>query len=494
MHRQQPHRMGTGEQAPSRPNLLFVFADQLRDAALGGDGREGALTPHLDQFAAEGARLTDAVSTCPVCVPYRGSLLTGRYPMRSTVFTNNIQLPIGMPSLGTLLREAGYRTGYIGKWHLRGEPALEGYVPPGPLRHGFDYWAAHNCSHDYTAGTYYRDDPDPIPFPGWEADGQTELALDFLRGQAGAADPFALVLSWGPPHTPFIAPPEYEALYPPGQVVLRRNVRMVDDWVRYGDNPGYDGPYRDPEMVLKHFTARYHAAVTHLDHNFGRLLAALERLDLAQNTVVVFTADHGEMLGSHGHLHKLQPWDESVRVPFLLRYPDAVPAGLRCDAPFGTPDILPTLFGLMGVGEPDGVEGSDLSPILRGGAMPEPASSLLMCVTSCDTWGQRWTDFSAGGSGYPPGYLRPYRGIRTRTHTYVRDLRGPWQLYDNAADPYQMVNLLETRGARALPPELERELDDWLERTGDYFGGNAEYQHRVDLSTGLVTDPGALTR
>src|SRR5665811_1210577 len=165
-------------------------------------------SPHLDRFAGQGARLTNAVSTCPVCVPYRGSLLTGRYPLSSTVFTNNIQLPPDMPSMGKMLGEAGYSTGYIGKWHLAGEPALEGFVPPGRMRHGFDYWAVHNCSHQYWDGTYYRDEPVPITHPGWEPDGQTDLAIKFLRShaakQAQSQSPFALVMSWGPPHTPFI--------------------------------------------------------------------------------------------------------------------------------------------------------------------------------------------------------------------------------------------------------------------------------------------------
>jgi arylsulfatase A-like enzyme len=223
-------------------------------------------------------------------------------------------------------------------------------------------------------------------------------------------------------------------------------------------------------------------------------MAVLDELGLVQNTIVVFTSDHGEMLGSHDHMSKLQPWDESVRVPFLIRYPGTVQAGLLSDVPLGTPDILPTLFGLMGVNIPSGVEGCNLSPSLRGHAMKDPQSALLMCVTSCDTWGQRWTDCSVGGWGMPPGFLRPYRGLRTRTHTYVRDQAGPWFLYDNENDPYQLVNLIETKGKAAVPPEFDKELDEWLERTCDFFGGNSDYQRHVDLQTGLVRNPDALRR
>jgi arylsulfatase A-like enzyme len=478
----------------SHPNLLLVFADQMRYTSLGCTGNDEAMTPQLDAFAGEGALLTNAVSTCAVCVPFRASLLTGRYPLSSTVFTNNIRLPNDMPSMGKMLKAAGYDTAYIGKWHLAGEPATEGFVPPGPMRHGFDYWAVHNCSHKYWDAVYYRDEPVPITIPGWEPDRQTDLAIEFLCSRA-LSRPFALVVSWGPPHTPFIAPPEYEALHDPESVKLRPNVEMRD-WLRFGDDRQYRGPHPnpDPETVLRDFTARYRAAVTNLDHNFGRLLGTLEELHLTQDTVVVFTSDHGEMLGSHGQLHKLQPWDESVRVPLLIRYPGVVAPGSRPDAPVGTPDILPTLLGLAGLEVPAGVEGENLSGVLRGQASKGPRSALLACIVSSDTWGQRWTDCAQGGWGYPPGFLRPYRGVRTRTHTYVRDRTGPWFLYDNERDPYQLDNLVESSGPDAVPLELDRELDEWLDRTGDFFGGNDEYQRHVDVSTGLVTRPQALMR
>ena len=481
-----------------RPNLLLAFADQMRYSSVGCAGEEVVHTPHLNRFAKEGAFFTNAVSNCAVCAPHRASLLTGRYPLSNTVFTNNIQLPPDMPSLGKMLRPAGYRTGYIGKWHLAGEPATTGFVPPGPMRHGFDYWAAHNCSHRYWNGTYYRDEPQPITFPGWEPDAQTDLALDFLRSNARDLSedtrPFALVMSWGPPHTPFIAPPGYEAMYDPAKIILRPNVQKREDWINFSDNGAYKGPYADPEMILKDFIAKYYAAISNVDHNFGRLLHTLDELGLTKGTIVLFTSDHGDMLGSHGQLHKWQPWDESVRVPLLIRYPGVIRPGLRPDAPFGTPDILPTLFGLMGLSIPEGVEGSDLSAIPRGNSIKGPSSALLLCPCAATTWGGRWTDLAVGGRGFPPAFMRPYRGIRTRTHTYARDRNGPWFLYDNEKDPYQLVNLAQARGKAAIPPELDKELNDWLERTGDFFGCNTDYQKHVDLQTGMVRRPEELRR
>jgi arylsulfatase A-like enzyme len=482
-----------GQTPRRRPNLLFVFADQMRAMSLGCAGVEQVRTPHLDQFAGEGLRLTNAISNCAVCAPYRGSMLTGRFPLSSTVFTNNIQLPVDMPSLGSILSGAGYRTGYIGKWHLAGEPATNGFVPPGPMRHGFQYWAVHNDAHVYWHGVYYRDTSKPLIFPAWEPDGQTDLALDFLKSQTGD-QPFALVISWGPPHTPFLAPPETEALYAARELALRPNVHVMSDSLRWLDDYQYQRPNADPDLVMRQMTLAYYAAISNLDQNFGRLMRCLEETGNARDTIVVFTSDHGEMLGSHGQFHKLQPWDESVRVPFLLRYPGEIKAGSRSDVLLSTPDILPSLLGLMEVKAPSGIEGTDFSRLLSGDASSQPSSALLLCPCAATTWGGHWGSLALGGRGFPPGFMRPYRGVRTATHTFVRDRSGPWMLYDNEKDPYQQNELLSTRGKGAIPSECERELSQWLERTGDFFGDGKEYSKHVDLTTGIVVTPEALRR
>lgn len=210
--------------------------------------------------------------------------------------------------------------------------------------------------------------------------------------------------------------------------------------------------------------------------------------------MVVFTSDHGEMMGSHGHMHKVQPWDESVRVPFLLRYPPEVPAATRMSPPFGQPDVLPTLLRLMGLEVPEGIEGADFSSLFRGGESSVPRSAFLLWPCSAVTWGKRWTLTEDAGGGMPSGFIREYRGIRTRRHTYVRDREGAWMLYDNQADPYQMANLVESGGPQAVPPELDRELDAWLERTRDRFEETRFYIDRIDLETGLATRPEKFTR
>lgn len=490
-----------------KTNLLLVFADQMRYMDMGCAGNEQIKTPNLDRMASEGAVFTDAVSNCAVCGPHRAMMLTGLYPFSNAVFTNNIRLPDDVPAMGGMLKKEGYNTAYIGKWHLAGEPAGEGYVPPGPMRHGFDYWAVHNCSHKYYDSIYYGDSPEPVVMEGWQPDRQTELAMEYIKGHVrkpeGKNSPFALVMSWGPPHTPFIAPAGYTALYPPDKLKLRPNVGNVYDWLGVSDSPipdvflaglknspdiSYKGPCSIPEMILREFISNYYGAITNLDYNMGRLMAALTELGIEKDTLVVFTSDHGEMLGSQGQLHKWQPWEESVRVPFIARLPGVVPAGLRTAIPFGTPDILPTLFGLMGMDVPVNVEGKDLSLFLKFPENPgvkEPFSSFILCMCAATTWGRQW---GSRGRGMPDGFFRPYRGVRTRTHTYVKDRQGPWFLYDNEKDPYQLCNLIEKKGKSAVPPELEKEIEYWLEQTGDFFGKNEDYQKLVDINTGMVTD------
>lgn len=481
-------------------NLLVVLVDQMRYMAMGCAGNDQVKTPELDRFAAQGACMDCAVSNIPVCTPARACLLTGRYPLSHTTLTNNSMLPTDIPSLGTLLRDQGYSTGYIGKWHLAGEGYIgattynenhPGYIPPGQIRHGFDYWAVHHCSHDYEHAFYYRDHPEPIHIDGWEPDGQTNLAIDFLKKHArqpgGESKPFFLMISWGTPHTPFRAPANFESMYDPATIRLRDNVTMSSVFLNC-DSPIPRQGLKDPETILRIYTARYWAAVSNLDWNFGRLLHTLHELDVDTDTLVVFTSDHGEMLGSHGQMHKLQPWEESIRIPFLIRHPGHIPAGLRIPAPFGLPDVLPTLFSLLGIGVPAGVEGTDFSPALGGSPMKLSDSTPLIWPCSAVTWGKRWTNCSDCTNGFPKGFLRPYRGIRTRTHTYVRDRSGPWFLYDNEADPYQKRNKISEAGNHAIPSELNGMLQEWLERTGDTFEDTAYYRDLINLETGLIND------
>ncbi len=427
----------TPDARAARPNVVFVFADQWRAQATGYAGDPNVQTPHLDRLRAESADLVNAVSTCPVCSPYRGSLLTGQYALTHGVFMNDVPLRNEAASIAEAYKAAGYDTAYIGKWHLDGR-GRSNFIPR-ERRQGFDYWKVLECTHNYNQSPYYADAPEKLFWDGYDAIAQTRDAQQYLRDRTGER-PFLLMLSWGPPHNPYeTAPEEFRRMYDPDALVLRENV--PDDaaaWAR-----------RD--------LAGYYAHCSALDACVGDLLRTLDETGLAENTVFVFTSDHGDMLGSQGQMRKQRPYDESIRVPLLLRYPAALGrAGRVIAKPFGTPDIMPTLLGLCDVPITAGVEGADHAPLLRGEERDGDGAALIACYAPFGEWTRK-----SGG--------REYRGVRTRRHTYVRDLDGPWLLYDNEADPFQMRNLADAPSARSIQAELDAMLRQILRERGDAF-------------------------
>jgi arylsulfatase A-like enzyme len=441
----------------SHPNLLFVFADQMRGMDMGCAGNPHVRTPAMDSLAREGMRFRHCCATSPVCGPNRAILLTGTYPTTNLVLGNDLPLPARLPSLGTIARENGCRTGYIGKWHLDGLPRSK-FTPPGPRRSGFDYWAAYNCSHDYFHPRWYRDSPQVIEAEGYEPVVQTDLALEFLDRQTGT-DPFCLVLSWGPPHDPYDqVPAEYRALYDPAALVLRPNVR-----------PDIDNPLAAGKECRRTL-ADYYAAITALDDQLARLIHRLDTRGLGENTVLVFTSDHGDMLWSHGWMKKQSPYEESVNVPLLIRWPGKIPAGKVSDTLVGTVDLLPTLAGLLGWKLPPGLEGLDLAPAPLGRPVgPSPESLLIAHYLAGD---------EAARQNMPE-----WRGVRTARCTYVeKPGRKPWLLFDNDRDPYQMDNLLGRAEHRELAERLAAELGTWLERTHDPFLPGAPLLERFGLA------------
>jgi arylsulfatase A-like enzyme len=403
---------------------------------MGCSGNPQVLTPHLDAMAEGGVRFTNAVSTCPICTPYRASLLTGRYPLSNGMILNDVRLPVTETSIAHVLGGAGYSTAYIGKWHLDG-PYRGSFTPPGPRRQGFDYWAASNCTHSYLNSHYYRDTPEPIWIEGYDADHFTDLTIDFMRERASNG-PFAAFLSWGPPHCPYLELPDAYRIYNPEALQPRPN----------STRPQLDR------------LAGYYAHITALDRNIDRLQAALAELGIAEGTIFVFTSDHGDMLGSHGHNYKQRPWEESISVPCIASHPGVLPEGLVTDTLLNVPDLMPSLLSLCGVPSPGTVEGQDLSCAFRGEDGPEPQSAFISnpCPFIED--------------------IPEWRGVRSKRYTYARTLRGPWLLYDNVADPYQLNNLVDDPAHAATRSALDTDLDSWLARLGDDFQPREVYWER----------------
>jgi arylsulfatase A-like enzyme len=435
-----PARAGASRK---RPNVIYVFADQWRAQATGYAGDQNVRTPHVDRLAAESVNLVNAVSCCPVCSPYRASLMTGQYPLTNGVFLNDVLLRSEAVSLAEVYRQEGYQTAYIGKWHLDGNHR-SAFIPR-QRRQGFQFWKALGCTHDYNNSPYYSDKDVKLRWEGYDAIAQTRAAQRYICEHA-TGRPFALFLSWGPPHAPYhTAPEKYRALFKPEALALRPNVPQSD------------------RVQAREALAGYYAHIAALDDCIGDLLTTLSEQGIAENTIFVFTSDHGDMLYSHGRQKKQQPWDESIRVPLVLHYPSALgDGGWTIDMPINTPDIMPTLLGLCGIDIPETVEGTDFSAIVKAALPPPDNAALISCPSPFGQWSRK-----IGG--------REYRGVRTERYTYVRDLEGPWLLYDNIADPYQLTNLVNRPECARLQRRLERLLAEKLAQTHDDFRSGWDY-------------------
>jgi arylsulfatase A-like enzyme len=441
----RPRLLSSGEAPPRgrRPNILFVFPDQMRRHAMGCSGNEQVRTPNLDKLASDGVYFSNCIANCPVCTPDRAILLTGKYPLSNGTIVNDLPLLESQTTVAELLGEAGYKAGYIGKWHLDGIPRSK-FTPPGLRRQGFDaYWAAYNCHHQYFNTKYYLDTPDLVRAEGYEPDVQTDLAIDFIRRRR--QEPFFLFLSWGPPHAPYrVVPQKYLDMYNPASLQLRPNCRNAE----------------------RQAIAGYYAHITALDDDVGRLMQVLDELQIAENTLVVFTSDHGDMLWSQGRVKKQQPWEECINVPLLIRHPKVLKPR-RTDLLIGLADLAPTLLSLAGVPVLDSMEGLDLSRAIRGESGPRHDSVPIMDILPAD-------QASAWGG-------KEWRGIRTLRHTYARWRDEGWVLYDNVEDPFQQNNLINDSAHKKLRGTLEDKLQAWLKKLGDRFLPGEEHLKQLGL-------------
>lgn len=452
--------LGARAAASRRPNLVYVFADQLRYQSCGYGGDAYARTPNIDKLAAQGCNLREAISSTPVCSPYRASLMTGKCQSSTGMVINELRLSPEHETFGRVLKRSGYRTGYIGKWHLwanqlgHHEETRNGFVPPGAYRLGFDdYWAAYNFHHNYFNSPYFENDKTRHIRKQYEPDGQTAQAIEYLKENGGKEQPFALFLSWGPPHDPWDennVPPQYLDMFRNVTLSKRPNYSEVsdpyaDDWAKLP--PNY------PKLIDR-FQRVYYAQAANIDWNVGRIMEALESQGLADNTILVFTSDHGEMFGAHGRRAKYIFYEEAARVPFLVRWPGHIPAGLQSDAPLGTADIMPTLLNMLGLPAPRGVEGADLSRHVlgKGGRTPDAVHMQGMGTTAAWADGTEW------------------RAMRDNEYTYAVYRRdGRELLFRRTTDPYQMHDLAGEKSAAAALRHYREMSQKWRKERNDTF-------------------------
>lgn len=461
--------------APSdKPNVIVVMCDQLRAFEVGCYGNDVIRTPNMDRMAEEGVRFELAVSNNPVCTPGRSCLLSGQYTRTCMPYLGN---PISMdefgkpictpwpvrerehlpdPTMPDAFREAGYDTAVIGKWH----------VHPAPDVIGFDYSLYPKVNHRHTGQTYVENGGKPFPVDGWSVDYEIENVEKFVSEDRDK--PFFLFYSISPPHMPVAdAPEEYKTMYSPDEVPLRANVfkdgemAYNEEWFKiylwdflyYSQHLPYTMDL--PEgFDLRKLTAMYYGMTTWVDDMLGKLFASLKANGRDENTIVVFTADHGDNLGSHQYFNKSRLIEESIRIPFILRAPGQFSHLENTTQVTQLIDIIPTLLDACGAEVPEQVQGRSLMPIISG---------------ECDALADNWCFIEDASREI---------GIRTPTHLcgmrLDNDERGieseDDRFYDLRSDPYEMNNLGGSPEQAELAAELKGRLRSWHSET-PYLAG-----------------------
>jgi N-acetylglucosamine-6-sulfatase len=439
---------------PHRPNFIVILIDDLRWDELGCMGHPYVKTPSIDRIAGEGALCRNAFVVAPLCSPSRASLLTGLYP-HSHGITDNTNRSAQSYTLKTFpkaLQDAGYETAFIGKWHMGNDPE------PRP---GFDYWVG-------MPGQGASVDPDLFEdghmakVPGYVTDIFTDRAVSFLRRPHSR--PFLLYLPHkaihpnvtqrddgtlsDPSADTFIPAKRHEQLYADVRIPRRPN---VDDTLQGkpaltrnldGVAPLGSGTGSSDKVILGR--QRMLAAV---DEGVGQILETLEQTHQLDNTVVVFTSDEGYFYGEH-HLsvERRLAYEESVRIPLLIRYPRLIRAGSTLDEMVLNIDLAPTLLELSGTQATIGTHGRSMVPLLRGEAVRWRSSFLV----------EYYSD-----NVFPRVRNMGYTAVRGQRYKYTRynELLGMDELYDLQTDPYEMRNLVAERAGQAVLPQMQAELE-----------------------------------
>lgn len=423
------------EQTP-KPNVVFILTDQWRASSLGYAGDDMVQTPHLDEFTKAAVNFKNTVSVTPVCTPYRASLMTGRYPSSTGMFINDLYLPSEELCFAEIFNAAGYNTAYLGKWHLDGHGRGSNVAPE--RRQGWTFWKGSECDHNYVNEHYFdNDNPDKKHWEGYSTYAIADEANNYMENVVKNDNPFCLFVSLGTPHFPHqTAPEELKALYPPEKLSLPPNV--PENW---------------KEEALKELQG-YYAHCTATDKAIGDIINKVKELGIYDNSIIVFTSDHGEMMGGHDFrpYMKHQPFSESANVPFLVAYPNmGSNAGKVAEAAITTPDILPSLLALCNIDIPETIEGYDLSSIFKSPEQDKERAALYM-------------NLSPFGIAFPTD---EYRAVRTNQYTYVQTPDGPSMLFDDKNDFYQMNNLVNQPEYKEVQQKLEKQLIEELKRIGE---------------------------
>jgi len=440
-------------QAADRPNILFIISDDQRPDTIAALGNRIIQTPHLDRLVAEGTTFPRATCAHPLCVPARAELLTGQ-----TGFRNGVHPPINKPDLQQqtwprLMAESGYRTWWVGKWMIAGRPSSRGFQESlglfgsGKRPEYPQYDSAGREVTGYRGWMFQTDDRQLQPEQGIGLTADisekfADAAIEFLARESDK--PFFLQVNFTAPHDPLLDPPGWEETYDPKQMPLPPNFAGRHPF----DHGNYDG--RDERLNswprrkkdIRRDLATYYAVISHMDEQIGRILAALEENGQAENTVVIFTSDHGLALGSHGLMGKQNMYEHTINVPLIIRGP-GFPAGKLCDAQCYLRDLYPTTCELAGIEVPASVEATSLMPAVRG-EVDEVHRFII---------------------GY---FADKQRMIRMHDWKYIYYPQAEReQLFFLGNDPFELVDLSRDNRSAQIRDELRQEMIQWLQNHGD---------------------------
>jgi arylsulfatase A-like enzyme len=428
--------LGPRKPRQGKPNVVVFFTDQQRWDTTGAHGNPLGLTPNFDRAARSGTHVENSFTVQPVCGPARACMQTGMYATQTGCYRNGIPLPEDAPALAEQFSEAGYRTGYIGKWHLAGHEPV-----PERERGGYEHWLASNKL-EFTSDAYHTvvfdNDKRPVRLPGYRVDALTDAAIRFI--DENQEEPFFLFLSHLEPH----------------------HQNHVDD---YPPPNGYREPYAGrwvpPDLAAlggstQQHIAGYYGMVKRLDEAYGRLLDTLESLGLRENTVVLFTSDHGNHFKTRNGEYKRSGHDSSLRVPTVFTGP-GFDGGRRMTELVSILDLSATLLDAAGIPVPESFEGRSVLPLVRGNG-PEWRNELFFQVSESEVG----------------------RGIRTPRWKYGVSAPGanPWSdahaeryvesyLYDLWTDPYELFNLAGHASHQRLSEHLRERLLTRMNEVGE---------------------------
>ncbi len=422
----------------NQPNVIVFFTDQQRWDTTGIHGNPLGLTPNFDHMAQAGTHLYNTFTCQPVCAPARASLQTGRYATQHGVWRNGLTLNPELPTLAKCFREAGYQTGYIGKWHLVAEDA--GPVPE-RLRGGYEYWLASNVL-EFTSTPYntivYDSTNCPVRLPGYRVDALTDAAIRYIHTHQ--ADPFFLFLSFLEPH----------------------HQNQVDDYIAPdGYRERYAGAWMPPDLAALGGSAHqhlpgYYGMVKRLDEALGRLRDALKSLKLLENTIVLFTSDHGSHFKTRNDEYKRSGHEASIRVPAALVGP-GFDGGGRVQKLVSLVDLPPTLLEAAGLPLPEGVQGRSLLPLVRHEPVDWPDEVFIQVSESqvgraVRTW--RWK--------YGVVAQEKHGWLDMDSDTYNEDY-----LYDLHNDPYELTNLIGLYSHQQVTEVMRERLLRRMQEAGE---------------------------